>query len=348
MSSAKREWLIVIGGKLYEGHGRSYRFYLAADERGAVALWRGSGGSAPAGAEVRAVPRDGSYSVVTKSGDPHRPASGSSPMVSAPFEEANWRCVRLLAEGEDVRVGDDRSRGGERWTFVFQPLGRVFSLYQIFTDVELSKSLEIAVHNIGHAETRFRDRAYAERALIQAEMDGRSALVLAMNMAEAVRDDPGDFLDGALRLLHAQDAQQARHGHGPGFLADARSTAPRKAEPRSPRATRALRIVRDVAETLRDPDVPVNAGDFLQGVSTRLDAAGFLEGRYKCWVRISSHPHRVAAWFAKTRKAAVDEVKREVLARQTEGGVESQNDAKPFEINFAQRHGKVEETRFTD
>jgi hypothetical protein len=102
------------------------------------------------------------------------------------------------------------------------------------------------------------------------ESDGRKALDIVRYLAAWIREDSEE--EGGIELIDTM----VERLEADGFLADARANKPRTALPKDPRASDALRIVRDIAHTLRDPDEDVNAGDFVEGISNRLAAAGFL------------------------------------------------------------------------
>ena len=69
---------------------------------------------------------------------------------------------------------------------------------------------------------------------------------------------------------------------------------------------------------------------------------------YRCWVRTSKTPHEARTWVATRRADAVAQVKTAVRNNKSEGGVESHDPEKPFEVTFAMVRGKLLETKHTD
>ena len=69
---------------------------------------------------------------------------------------------------------------------------------------------------------------------------------------------------------------------------------------------------------------------------------------YRCWVRISLIPNEANEWVATRRADAVSQVKVAVRQYETEGGVESKDPEKPYEVTFAMEGGKLITTKHTD
>ncbi len=69
---------------------------------------------------------------------------------------------------------------------------------------------------------------------------------------------------------------------------------------------------------------------------------------FHCWVVTSKKPHQAHTWVATRRAEAVSQVKTAVLNNKSEGGVESKDPEKPFEVTFALVRGKLITTKHTD
>ncbi len=69
---------------------------------------------------------------------------------------------------------------------------------------------------------------------------------------------------------------------------------------------------------------------------------------YRCWVFISRDPDKAHSWVALGRAEAVSQVKVAIRNYKSEGGVESQDPRKPFEMTFSIGRGKLVTTRHTD
>jgi hypothetical protein len=69
---------------------------------------------------------------------------------------------------------------------------------------------------------------------------------------------------------------------------------------------------------------------------------------YHCWVVTSKKPYRALSWVSTRRKEAVARVKDAVLEHKSEGGVESRDPGKPFEVTFSVLRGKLITTKHTD
>jgi hypothetical protein len=69
---------------------------------------------------------------------------------------------------------------------------------------------------------------------------------------------------------------------------------------------------------------------------------------YRCWVRTSILPNEAHTWVATGRAEAVSQVKIAVRQNNSEGGVESKDPEKPFEVTFAMEGGKLITTKHTD
>lgn len=69
---------------------------------------------------------------------------------------------------------------------------------------------------------------------------------------------------------------------------------------------------------------------------------------YRCWVRTSIQPNETRVWVATRRVDAVAQVKAAVRNNTSEGGVESHDPDKPYEVTFAMVRGKLLETKHTD
>jgi hypothetical protein len=69
---------------------------------------------------------------------------------------------------------------------------------------------------------------------------------------------------------------------------------------------------------------------------------------YHCWVVTSKKPYRALSWVSTRRKEAVARVKDAVLEHRSEGGVESRDPGKPFEVTFSVLRGKLITTKHTD
>jgi hypothetical protein len=69
---------------------------------------------------------------------------------------------------------------------------------------------------------------------------------------------------------------------------------------------------------------------------------------YRCWVRTSIKPQDTRVWVATRRLDAVAQVKAAVRNNKSEGGVESHDPDKPYDVTFAMVRGKLTETKHTD
>jgi hypothetical protein len=69
---------------------------------------------------------------------------------------------------------------------------------------------------------------------------------------------------------------------------------------------------------------------------------------YHCWVVTSKKPYQTRTWVETRRAKAVSGVKGAVRHHKTEGGVNSRDPGKPFEVAFSVLRGKLVTTNFTD
>jgi hypothetical protein len=69
---------------------------------------------------------------------------------------------------------------------------------------------------------------------------------------------------------------------------------------------------------------------------------------YRCWVRTSIKPNETRVWVATRRPDALSQVRAAVRNNKSEGGVESQDPDKPYDVTFAMVRGKLTETKHTD
>jgi hypothetical protein len=195
------------------------------------------------------------------------------------------------------------------------------------------------------------------------------ALAIVQNIALMLRDgdasiNGADFLDDVSRELDAA-----------GFLAEARAGALREPglsggpEELTTEEQAALRAWaaeqgRTWKAALRDAWETGNYGGSehdaeLQRIRNKLGPSWLVKYRlpvdpsavttgYRCWVRTSINPNETRVWVATRRADAVAQVKAAVRNNTSEGGVESHDPGKPFEVTFAMVRGKLTETKHTD
>ena len=204
------------------------------------------------------------------------------------------------------------------------------------------------------------------------------ALAVVQNIALLFRDEEeeingGDFVDFVSRELdEAGFLAEARAGAGvhrePGpssragvntaeeevLTADELAALRRWAEEQRPRWKAALRLAWETGDyggSGHDAD--------LQRLRNRLgpswlakyhlpgDSSRETKG-YRCWVVTSKKPYRALTWASTRRTEAVARVKEAVLEHKSEGGVESRDPGKPFEVTFSVLRGKLITTKHTD
>jgi hypothetical protein len=204
------------------------------------------------------------------------------------------------------------------------------------------------------------------------------ALAVVQNIALLFRDadeeiNGGDFVDFVSRELDEA-----------GFLAEARARA--GALPKPVASDRPVVITADEEALTADEDEALRAwaddhaprwkaalrlawetGDYggsehdaaLQRLRNRLGPTWLTKYRipgdssrdakgYRCWVVTSKKPYRALSWVSARRKEAVSRVKDAVREHKSEGGVESQDPGKPFEVTFSVLRGKLITTKHTD
>ena len=96
-------------------------------------------------------------------------------------------------------------------------------------------------------------------------------------------------------------------------------------------------------QRLRNMLGPIWLGKYRLPIDPSEDTKG-----YRCWVFVSRDPDKAHSWVATGRAEAVAQVKVAVRNYKSEGGVESQDPRKPFEVTFALGRGKLVTTRHTD
>jgi hypothetical protein len=192
------------------------------------------------------------------------------------------------------------------------------------------------------------------RAVPKADDRAAIALFIVQNLANKLRDESADVNGGDLINCVARALDDA------GFIAEARAASSGRFHP-IPKKAPALAVVQNIALLFRDQDEDINGADFVDFVSRELDNAGFLaEARadagnlssetkgYHCWVVTSKKPRHVRNWVATRRSEAVSQVKNAVREHKSEGGVESHDAKKPFEVTFSVLRGKLITTKHTD
>jgi hypothetical protein len=69
-------------------------------------------------------------------------------------------------------------------------------------------------------------------------------------------------------------------------------------------------------------------------------------GTYRCWVVTKKKPRDVKVWHVPLKRDAIREVTAAVREHKSEGGVESEDDRKPYETTWAWVRGKLVKTEF--